>query len=313
MSASFSGAAELLADGGRAAESDDFFRSRPFLEAEGTTHTLRLGTEGRRTLVPLIVREIRGGGIDAISPYAYPGATVEGQGPPADPDEIDWAPTGLVSAFLRDRLGEPTLAGGRARTRLQIYDPARPRDLRPRLAEQIRASERVGWSVERVEGLAATGDAVDAFTTAYEETMHRNAATDRYFFGRAYYGRILTFERSWLFLARGQRGETGAAAIAARSDDHLHYYLGGTTDASLDASPFKNVVAAMLDLADELKTPLNLGAGVSPGDGLERFKRGFANAESDFVSHEIICDRQAYDRLGGSGDPEAFFPVYRAP
>ena len=311
MSPSASGAAELLADGGRAAESDDFFRSRPFLEAEGTTHTLRLETDERTTLVPLIVREIPGGGIDATSPYAYPGGSSEGPGPLANPGEIDWAPTGLVSVFLRDRLGEPTLAGGRARSQVLIHDPARPRELRPRLAEQIRAGARGGWSVERCEGPAASPDAVDAFAAAYEQTMRRNEAAERYFFGRPYYGRILGFERSWLLLARGPRDEPGAAAIAARSDDHLHYYLGGTADASLEASPFKNVVAAMLDLADELQVPLNLGGGVSPGDGLERFKRGFANAAADFVTHEIVCDHEAYNGLGGD-DAEGFFPAYRA-
>ena len=34
--------AELIADRGAAAESEEFFRSRPFLDAEGVTHTLRI-------------------------------------------------------------------------------------------------------------------------------------------------------------------------------------------------------------------------------------------------------------------------------
>ena len=36
-------AAELLADRGAAAASDEFFRSPAFLDAEGVTHTLRIG------------------------------------------------------------------------------------------------------------------------------------------------------------------------------------------------------------------------------------------------------------------------------
>ena len=55
-----SATAELLADGGAAAVSDDFFRSRAFLEAEGVTHTLRLAGDRREALVPLIVREVEG-------------------------------------------------------------------------------------------------------------------------------------------------------------------------------------------------------------------------------------------------------------
>ncbi len=69
----------------------------------------------------------------------------------------------------------------------------------------------------------------------------------------------------------------------------------------------------MLDLADELALPLNLGGGLEPGDGLERFKRGFANAEGPFRTHEVVCDHDAYAELAGTGRERAggFFPAYR--
>jgi hypothetical protein len=102
----------------------------------------------------------------------------------------------------------------------------------------------------------------------------------------------------------------GAAAIAAVSDEVLHYYLGGTADAVREDSPFKNVVAAMLDLADELGLPLNLGGGVEPGDGLETFKRGFANADLPFCTHEIVCDPATYAELGAGRAAAGFFPAY---
>jgi hypothetical protein len=304
-------AAELVADAGASAASDDLFRSPAYLEAEGVTHTLRVESPGRLTLLPLIVREIDAGrGIDAISAYGYPGGRVRGDGPPPAPAAIDFSSTGLVSVFVRDRLVDPALAGARERSRVQVHDPSRPRGIRPRLAEQVRAAERDGWTVERLAGPHAGGEAVDAFATAYEETMRRTEAARRYFFGAGYYRAALSFERSWLLLAR-RGGQPGAAAIAAVSDRMLHYFLGGTADAALDASPFKNVVVAMLDLADELGLPLNLGGGVTPGDGLERFKRGFANAELPFFTHEIVCDRAAYDELSGAGGA-GFFPAYRA-
>ena len=122
---------------------------------------------------------------------------------------------------------------------------------------------------------------------------------------------MLSFERSWLLVAR-RDGEVGAAAIAATSDALLHYYLGGTADAARDASPFKNVVAAMLDLADELVLPLNLGGGVTPGDGLEAFKRGFANADLPFHTQEVVCDPDAYAELSAGRDAGGYFPAYRA-
>jgi hypothetical protein len=142
--------------------------------------------------------------------------------------------------------------------------------------------------------------------------MTRVAAAERYRYPAGYFERVLGFERSYLLLARSPQGALEAGAIAAVSDDVLHYYLGGTGDAAIEASPFKNVVAAMLDLADELGMPLNLGGGVEPGDGLERFKRGFSNATAPFRTHEVIADADAYEELAAGRDTGDFFPAYRA-
>jgi hypothetical protein len=236
--------------------------------------------------------------------------------------DVEWSATGLVSVFARERLsGPPFLADGTERGGVLIHDPARPRAVRRRLAEQIRQGERRGYRVEVSAGPASGGGDRAAFLDAYRETMRGAGASERYLFDRRYIDAVLEFERSWLFVARREGGEGGAGAIAAVSDGHLHYFLGGTADAARADSPFKNVVSAMLDLADELELPLNLGGGLEPGDGLERFKRGFANAEAAFVTHEVVCDPTAYGELaaaaneGSEGErPGAggFFPAYRA-
>jgi hypothetical protein len=304
---------QLIEDAGAAAAGDDLFRSSAFMAAEGVTHTLRVESSARTTLVPLIVREVDGSQLrDAISPYGYPGATVEGDGPAPDAAEVDWRAAELVSLFIRDRLGEAAFANATARSTVYLHDPRRERAVRPRLAEQVRAAERAGWEMERVHGPSAGDSELAGFEAAYEQTMRRAEAAERYFFGRGYYRAVLEFSDSWLVLARGPDGDVGAAAIAARSDGVLHYFLGGTADAALEQSPFKNVVVAMLDLADELGLPLNLGGGVTKGDGLERFKRGFANAALPFNTHEIVCDPDEYDRLSAGHDAGDFFPAYRA-
>ena len=48
------------------------------------------------------------------------------------------------------------------------------------------------------------------------------------------------------------------------------------------------------------------------GDGLEGFKRGFANGELPFRTHEVVCDRAGYERLAAGRDAGRFFPAYRA-
>jgi hypothetical protein len=142
--------------------------------------------------------------------------------------------------------------------------------------------------------------------------MRRTAAGERYFFGAAYFNRILESDRTWLALALAPGGEVAAASIVARSDGYLHYYLSGTADPNLPESPMKNIVASLVKLAAEQGLPLNLGGGISPGDRLEEFKRGFANRELPWRTSEIVCDAGAYERLCAGRSAGDFFPAYRA-
>ena len=142
--------------------------------------------------------------------------------------------------------------------------------------------------------------------------MRRTGAAEHYFFGAAYFDRILEADRTWLALATAPDGELAAASIAAVSDGYLHYYLSGSADSHLRDSPMKNVVARLVEHSAELGLPLNLGGGISPGDALEEFKRGFANREQPWLTSELVCDPSAYARLSAGRDAGGFFPAYRA-
>ncbi len=316
--------AELLEDGGAAATSDEFFRSREFLDAEGTTHTLRIVVEGNELVAPLIVREIGDGPErDAISPYGYPGIVSEARVDPTpggstlasslDPAAVDFSATGLVSVFLRHTLSETALKDASERSVVQIADPALPAKSRGSDRNQINKNLRRGYALELVPGPQTTAPQRAGFLAAYEQTMRRAAAAERYFFGSAYFDRILQFPRSWLALAHAPDGTIAAASIAAVSDGYLHYYLSGSADSHLRDSPMKNVVASLVELSAELGLPLNLGGGISRGDRLEEFKRGFANRELPWRCSELVADPSAYARLAGEHTGEGgFFPAYRA-
>src|SRR6266511_1962664 len=300
--------ARLIEDGGSAAfDPDNFFRAPEFLEAEGVTHTVAIEVEAGELSLPVIGREIPGSDrLDAISPYGYPGATGVRDTPP-DPGEIDWGETGLVSLFVRDRIGEPpSLAEGTVRSEVQLVDGED--GIRKRLREQIRSNERRGWLVESRPGGDVDAAALYGFEAAYSETMARTGAGERYLLSTEYFRAILRSRRSWLLLASREQGAATAGAIAVASDGLLHYFLGGTSDQALDDSPMKNLFAAMIALAGELGLPLNLGGGVSPGDSLESFKRGFATATAPFRTHEVICDPDAYAELSAGVEANGFFP-----
>jgi GNAT acetyltransferase-like protein len=318
--------AELIADRGETAAGEEFFRSRPFLDAEGATHTLRIEVGGAELLAPLIVRDIPGTGErDAISPYGYPGIatsrtasdidhTVVGTTSDAsiEPSGIDFGSTSLVSLFIRHTLAEPPLAGASERNVVQIADPELPRKSRGSDRNQINKNRRAGYEVRVVPGPETTDEERNGFLSAYEQTMRRTEAAERYFFGAAYFDRILEPPYTWLALAHAPDGEVAAGSIVARSDDFLHYYLSGSADARLPDSPMKNVVAALVDFAGEQGLPLNLGGGIARGDRLEEFKRGFANRALPWRTSEIVCDRDLYARLSTGRDATDFFPAYRS-
>jgi Acetyltransferase (GNAT) domain len=220
----------------------------------------------------------------------------------------------LVSAFIRHTLDEPPpLAGARERSVVQVADPALPPKSRPSDRNQINKNLRLGYAVRIVPGPGSAPEERAGFLDVYEQTMRRAGAGERYFFGAAYFDRILEADGTWLALALSPEGDVAAASIAARSDGFLHYYLSGSADSHLGDSPMKNVVARLVELSAELALPLNLGGGLTRGDRLEEFKRGFANREQPWRTSEIVCDRAAYERLSGGREADGFFPAYRAP
>jgi Acetyltransferase (GNAT) domain len=280
-------------------------------------------------VAPLIVREIDGAdGRDAVSPYGYPGIVPgrrRGLSPlspgrrrglsPLSPDEVDWSATGLVSIFVRGTALGPHMLAGREVGTLQISDPALKRKSRPSDRQQIRRNEADGYAVRVRPGPETTEDDRAGFRRVYEQTMLRAEASERYFFDREWFDATLSSPRTWLATVTAPGGGIAAASIAALSDAALHYFLSGTADEHLRDAPMKNLIAALQDVTAELGAPLNLGGGLRPGDGLEEFKRGFANSRAPFVTYEIVCDRDAYERLSAgrsvrSGDS---FPAYRAP
>ncbi|HET9196996.1 MAG TPA: GNAT family N-acetyltransferase [Solirubrobacterales bacterium] len=314
--------ATLVEDGGAAASDDQFFRSRPFLEAEGATHTLRIEAAGGELLAPLVVKEIPGTGErDATSPYGYPGfhspvpfggmATERNRRMTVDPAAVDFSATGLVSVFIRHALDRTPLAGVSQRNVVQIADPALLPKSRPSDRRQVRRNLEAGYAVEVVPSGETSSGQRSAFLAAYEQTMRRTGAAPHYFFDAEYFDRILAADRTWLALAHAPSGEVAAASIATVSDGYLHYYLSGSADAHLRDSPMKNVVARLVEHATELNLPLNLGGGIAAGDALEEFKRGFANRQLAWTTSELICDERKYAELSAGREAGGYFPAYR--
>ena len=310
--------ATLSEDEGRAASGVDFFRCPAFMGVEGVTHTLEIGEGHDRIAAPLVVREIPGGGIDATSPYGYPGFSIADlpENHPLDVSDIDFSSTGLVSIFVRHCLvpdREPPLSDPTPRNVCLVADPDLPPKSRMSDRQQIRKNERKGYSVRVTPGGEVAEREVADFTRLYTETMHRTGASERYFFDSSYFRTLLDSGMAWLGLVEDGEGEMAAGSLVVASDGLLHYYLSGTGDRHLSDSPMKNLLSALVEFANGRETGLNLGGGITPGDRLEEFKRGFGNREVQWFTQEIVCNPEAYRELSGGRDSGDFFPAYRAP
>ncbi|MFP2897458.1 GNAT family N-acetyltransferase [Corallococcus sp. 4LFB] len=295
--------------------SSDYFRSEQHLRAEGVTHSLIVEDgAGRALRVPLIVRPIEGTGWrDAVSPYGFPGAELNGLSE-VPVEAIDWRGTELVSLFLRDRIGGPyCFAGGRLRAEVCLIDPKLPVRFRSDHGADIRRNARRGYVSAAIPAKDAPREQREALKAIYRQTLVRNQAGARYFFTDAWFEEVFTCPFAWLVTTRAPDGGVASAALLVLSDGLLHHFVGGTADAYQVHSPAKNEFPVMVELAERLEACVHLGGGVRPGDGVERYKRGFANAMSRFHTHDLICDPEAYARLSQGHAGGDFFPAYRAP
>jgi GNAT acetyltransferase-like protein len=305
----------LVPDAGKLARSEDYFRSEHHLRAEGVTHTLVLDGSGAGSLrIPLLVRPIEGTSYrDAVTPYGYPSGVMDGLSE-VPKEAVDWHGTELVSIFVRDRLTGPhCFAGGTGRNEVFFIDPRLPVEFREMHRRHIQRNLRQGFVSTYGPAREASLEEREGFKEVYRQTMVRDEASARYFFPDAYFEELFSSPAAWLATTRAPSGHVASAALGVSSDGVLHYYLGGTADAYLSRSPAKNVFTALLELCRQLGMPLNLGGGMQPGDSLEAFKRGFANASFRLYTHELICDPAVYAHLSAGGPRSDYFPAYRAP
>lgn len=306
------GRAELIADVSRSISDDDFFRTASFLRAEGVSHSLIMETDRGRAVLPLIVRTIPGTDlVDAVSPYGYPGGELDGE--PVDLGDVDLSPLEIVSVFVRDRLGSPTLRGGTARAEVLVHDPEAPRVTSKSYRRGAARNDREGWVTATRPGHEVDESTRRAFRYAYVETMEHVGASGGYFFDDDYLAACLGSGAAWLATVHTPDGEFAAGEIVVRSDDVLHSFLAATSTPLRDRSPGKNATLAALDLADAMGLRLNVGGGLRPGDGLEASKRHYTNAADVFRTHEVVCRPDLYEQLSaGHGSVGSYFPRYRA-
>lgn len=298
----------------------------------GRACALHLTMGGRAMLLPLIIRDVEGGGVDATSPYGYPGPLFTD----SDPDFQRIAMVacrkllrgaGIVSVFIRLHpilnpippagLGTLVEHGDTVRIDLTGPDGDLWAKLRNNHRRDIVRTRRLGFVARMDEEFRH----LDTFKRLYRETMERRGAGAFYFFDDAYFAELRDALGDRLKLCVVERdGDVAAAGLFVRSGSIVEYHLSGTAEESIHLQPTKLMIhhASMWGREQGCQI-LHLGGGVGANqDSLLHFKLGFSPDRQPFSTLRMVLDLSAYKRLVRAADPGAdvsscdgFFPAYR--
>jgi hypothetical protein len=301
---------------------------------------------GGAVLFPLILRPIAAepwaspGELrwDAVTPYGYGGPYTWGDVPRDHAafwraHEAWCGDERIVSTFARLSLFPEQLATMPGQIEFRAPNIAVPLDGGPdalwrgydtRVRKWVHVAEAAGLHVELDRDAAR----LDAFIDIYRHTMERNGAEPWYFFPRSFFEILVERLRgNYAFFHTLRGGEVVSSDLVLSSVENVYYFLGGTRAEAFPLGPnylLKHRIASWA-LA-EGKRRYVLGGGYASGDGLFRYKRGYARGgELPFHVACVTHDDGAYAELvraradvalrtGHPWNPRAgFFPAYRAP
>lgn len=305
-------------------------------EGEGAlARGLIVGDGVRSLLLPLLMRDLGGGWVDAISPYGFPGPIGHGV---EDPGFLEVAlaaglqalrEAGAVSAFLRlhpllnqtvpEGIGTVVIHGDCVIIDLTLSPEELWSQMRRNHRVDITRAGELGYRAR----MDASAESFETFKRLYRETMARRGAATFYCFDDEYFERLVRAlgDRQHLCIVEGG-GQTVAAGIFVETDGIVEAHLVGTDMASRAIQPTKLMFHYVsLWARDRGARALHLGGGVgASADSLLRFKAGFSPLRLPFASVRAVIDEAEYDRRVGELDKDldpmdrtGYFPRYRTP
>lgn len=303
-------------------------------ESGGRPRALYVCESGKAMLLPLIIRDITGGGFDATSPYGYPGPVGRGT---EDPGFLRLAlaagsetlrSAGIVAAFIRlhpllntfppDGVGTVVRHGETVSIDLTLTAEALWVETHANHRRNITRSLQLGYTARIDEGWRH----FEAFKRLYRGTMDRRAAVPSYFFSDTYFEALRAALGDRINLCVVEReGAIAAAGLFVETNGIVEYHLSGS-DAAFVHAPTKLMLHFVRGWAKERgNRVMHLGGGVgNANDSLMHFKAGFSPTRTPFETLRIVLDELEYRRLVLARDPNldpddrgGYFPAYRAP
>lgn len=301
----------------------------------GTPAAFWYEQNGRRLLMPLIVRDVPGSDLrDAISPYGYPGPISNAV--PGDAGFWEQAGAamietlraeGIVTAFVRMHPLMDTPLPTLARFGAMIYHgDTVSMDLTVSVEQmwrQTRSDHRNHINRARRDGTRVVFDdwnRLGEWVDVYHDNMRRVGATSYYFFTREHLEELHDAVGDHMHLAIALEGDEVVGG------NTFFEYDGIATGYVSSTRRARNRYADEL-LYDEVRrwcksrgnTIFHLGGGKGGGnDSLFSYKAGFSPSRHPFHTWRVVTDPDAYRELVRQRRPEAdpadlsaTFPSYR--
>ena len=210
-------------------------------QENGEAWALHVEDAGSSMLLPVVLRPIPGGGLDASSPYGYPGPIMTRDAGP------EWLATALATgvAELREA-GVVTLF-----VRMHpLLNPSPPEGVGTLVTHgetvsiDLTATDEELWSRTRLNHRRDINRAIgagylvrmdedwrhfEAFKRSYHETMERRSAAQFYRFDDAYFDGLRAALAGRIHLCVVElQGEMAAGGLFVETDGIVEYHLSGT-------------------------------------------------------------------------------------
>ena len=317
----------------------DFHHTAGYLrhsaQHEGGTARAMVVEDGVSGLfLPVVIRPIWDGSIDAASPYGYPGPIMWGTTEPEFMREaletgIDLLRSeGIVSLFVRLHpilnavapVGVGTVVTHGETVSVDLTQPSDM--IWGRTRKNHRRDILKAVSLGYVARLDSSWEHFDTFVRQYRETMGRLGAEERYMFDEAYFRGLRSALGSSisLWVVQNGAGVVAASVLFVETAGIVQYHLAGSDEEFAQDRPNKLLINSARTWAQERRNRhFHLGGGVGAAyDSLMHFKAGFSDDRYTFRTLRVVVAKDEYARLVGERDLEAdpaemqgFFPLYR--
>jgi len=170
---------------------------------------------------------------------------------------------------------------------LQTYDTR----VRTAIKKAINFGVKIEWMRDTVER--------KQFQKLYRETMSRLNAGQQYYFNDEYFDALLSWERTFLAIAR-KDNEIVSAAVFLGGDGAVEYHLSASNDCGRKYAATNLLIhEGAMRFQSNGCAKLHLGGGTNsnPENPLLFFKSGFSNHRSSFKIGQYIHNVEAYENL----------------